>query len=136
MPWFGIETEGTYKGSASTLPSTESVKSFPKLVEFTFAGVRIVSWRFWPVLKLSLCHVKTLACPCSERQETEIVQSAAANGNTRRMVKLFVNGPPLHSVKHRSFLETPQSDELLRPPIRWVFRAPLSGSKITGNVKN
>src|SRR5882724_2216621 len=51
---------GTYSGCASTLPSTPMVNSLPKVDDFTLAGERMVSWRFWPVRKLSLCHVSTL----------------------------------------------------------------------------
>src|ERR1700722_15190595 len=39
----------TYRGWASTLPSTERLRSKPKLDDSTFAGVSAVSVRFWPL---------------------------------------------------------------------------------------
>src|SRR5580698_5101997 len=54
-----IASDGTYKGSASTLPSTGNVNSKPKLVEFTLDGDSSVSVRFCPVRAASLCHVVT-----------------------------------------------------------------------------
>ena len=41
-------------------PSTLCVKSFPKLLTMTFAGVSRVSFGFKPDRVLSLCCVKTL----------------------------------------------------------------------------
>src|SRR5580698_2830965 len=54
-----MDTAGTYKGWASTLPSSARLKSSPKLVEFTLAGDRSVSSRFCPVRAASLCQVNT-----------------------------------------------------------------------------
>ena len=47
-------TPGIYNGCAKIGPSTGSEKSLPKVDELTFAVVRIVSWTFCPVRKLSL----------------------------------------------------------------------------------
>src|SRR5579863_3601471 len=66
--------DATYRGCASTLPSTVMVKSFPKVDAVTFDGVRIVSWRFWPERALSLCQVRTFTCAWqAARQARNIV---------------------------------------------------------------
>src|SRR5580700_2278827 len=54
-----IETAGTYRGCASTWPSSVSLNSKPKLADLTLAGESSVSSRFCPVRAASLCHVST-----------------------------------------------------------------------------
>ena len=56
-----METPATYNGWASTLPSTASKPSLPKVDEFTLAGVRIVSLGSTPLRALSLWYVRTSA---------------------------------------------------------------------------
>src|SRR5579863_9176561 len=51
-----------YSGCPTIIPSTGVVNSFPKCSGLTLAGVRIVSFVFWPVRALSLWKVVTLTC--------------------------------------------------------------------------
>src|SRR5277367_6011795 len=61
-PLPGILTFGTYSGCAYTNPSTVCEKSLPNCPPLTSAGVRVVSFRFCPVRRLSLCWVVTAPC--------------------------------------------------------------------------
>src|SRR5580698_5968997 len=71
-----MDTAGTYKGWASTLPSSARLKSSPKLVEFTLAGDRSVSSRFCPVRAASLCQVNT---PWARKPETRNIPAKQTN---------------------------------------------------------
>src|ERR1700722_3075352 len=94
-----IVSDGTYKGSASTLPSTGSVNSKPKLVEFTLDGDSSVSVRFCPVRAASLCHVITAwaarrgTANMLTRQPNPVIHSLRAEGPLGFMC-VIVNSDP------------------------------------------
>src|SRR5277367_3930847 len=72
-------------------PSTFCANSLPNVAAFTFAGVRIVSSRFWPVRATSLWCIKTLAwarARMGETAEIEIAKTAIARRLLNRVASI------------------------------------------------
>src|SRR5271170_2000199 len=121
-----IVTWETYSGWAATALFTDCENNFPNWVEFTFEGVRIVSFRFCPVRAMSLCAVRTLTCAFAALPMNTSANShtAARSRSNKPAFRKPHGGPPgVFLVIARRFIRIGTHGTLLETLLRAILNS-------------